>query len=115
MLKAGLSLHISFLHSLNGTKPTLVYDFIEEFRAFIVDRTIVSILNKKEKISLDQDGLLTKSSRDLIAKNIYEKLGSYINWKKENRKLENIIEIQAYNLSKAINGEIKYKPFIGKY
>lgn len=97
-------------------KPTLTYDMIEEFRTFVVDRTIISMLNKDEPIKLGNDGLLTKSSRQLIAKNIKEKLGSYTMWKKESRKVENIIQTQSFNLAKVVKGEAKsYRAFIGKF
>ena len=116
LVYAGLSLNISFLHSLDSKKPTLTFDMIEEFRTFIVDRTIISMLNKDEPINLGNDGLLTKPSRQLIAKNIKEKLGSYTMWKKESKKIENIIQTQSFNLAKVVNGELsKYKAFIGKY
>jgi len=116
LVHAGLSLNISFLHSLDEKKPTLTFDMIEEFRTFVVDRTIISMLNKDEPIKLGNDGLLTKSSRQLIAKNIKEKLGSYTMWKKESKKMENIIQTQSFNLAKVVNGELKsYKAFIGKY
>jgi CRISPR-associated endonuclease Cas1 len=116
LVHAGLSLNISFLHALDDHKPTLTFDMIEEFRTFVVDRTIISMLNKDEPIKLGNDGLLTKSSRQLIAKNMKEKLGSYTMWKKESRKIENIIQTQCHNLAKVINDEeIKYKPFVGKF
>lgn len=116
LVHAGLSLNISFLHALDGSKPTLTFDMIEEFRTFVVDRTIVSMLNKEEPIKLGKDGLLTKSSRQLISKNIKEKLGSYTMWKKESHKIENIILTQCYNLAKVIeNKALKYKPFVGKF
>ena len=116
LVHAGLSLNISFLHALDEKKPTLTFDMIEEFRTFVVDRTIISMLNKDEPIKLGSDGLLTKPSRQLIAKKIKEKLGSYTMWKKESKKMENIIQIQSFNLAKVINGERKsYKAFIGKY
>ncbi|SFV51934.1 Retron-type RNA-directed DNA polymerase [hydrothermal vent metagenome] len=116
LVHAGLSLSVSFLHALDEHKPTLTFDMIEEFRTFIVDRTIVSMLNKDEPIKLDNKGLLTKSSRKLIAKNIYEKLGSYTMWKKESHKIENIIQAQCFHLSRVIEGkDAKYKPFIGKF
>jgi group II intron reverse transcriptase/maturase/CRISPR-associated endonuclease Cas1 len=116
LVTAGLSLNISFLHSLDNEKPTLTFDMIEEFRTFIVDRTIISMLNKDEPIKLDKEGLLTKKSRQLISKNIKEKLGSYTMWKKESIKIENIIQTQAYNLKKTVeDNSIKYKPFIGKF
>lgn len=116
LVQAGLSLHISFLHALDEKKPTLVYDMIEEFRTFIVDRTIISMLNKNEPIKLDKEGLLTEASRKRIATNIYEKLGSYTMWKKESRKVENIIQTQCYRLADIINQKDEvYKAFIGKY
>jgi group II intron reverse transcriptase/maturase/CRISPR-associated endonuclease Cas1 len=116
LVHAGLSLNISYLHALDDKKPTLTFDMIEEFRTFVVDRTIVSMLNKDEPIKLGNDGLLTKSSRQLIAKNIKEKLGSYTMHKKESKKVDNIIQQQAYALEKVVNGESKkYKPFIGKF
>jgi len=116
LVYAGLNLNISFLHSLDEKKPTLTFDMIEEFRTFIVDRTIISMLNKDEPIKLANDGLLTKPSRQLIAKNIKEKLGSYTMWKKKSTKIENIIQTQCYTLAKVVNGEAKkYKPFIGKF
>lgn len=116
LVHAGLSLSISFLHALDDKKPTLTFDMIEEFRTFIVDRTVIAMLNKDEPIKLGNDGLLTKPSRQLIAKNIKEKLGSYTMWKKESRKLENIIQTQCFNLAKTVNGEsAKYRAFIGKY
>ncbi|MGE4456981.1 MAG: CRISPR-associated endonuclease Cas1 [Arcobacteraceae bacterium] len=116
LVHAGLSLNISFLHALDAHKPTLTFDMIEEFRTFIVDRTIISMLNKDEPIKLGNDGMLTKASRQLIAKNIKEKLGSYTMWKKESRKVENIIQTQCHNLAHAITQEgVKYKAFIGKF
>jgi len=116
LIQAGLSLNISFLHTLEGNKPTLTFDMIEEFRTFVVDRVVVSMLNKDEPLKLGNDGLLSKPSRQLLARNIKEKLGSYTMWKKESRKIQNIIQTQAYHLASVVKGdEKKYKPFIGKF
>ena len=115
LLKASLALNVSFLHAIQENKPTLVYDFIEEYRAYIVDRTIVSILNKNEPLKLDNQNLLTKESRELIVKNIYERLGVYTKYKSQSKKVFNIIQEQAYLLARAIKNETPYKPFIAKY
>lgn len=116
LVQSGLALNISFLHALDNTKPTLTFDMIEEFRTFIVDRTIISMINKNEPIKLDNKGLLTKESRKLISKNIKEKLGSYTMWKKQSIKCEHIILNQSYALANCINDKNKkYKAFIGKY
>ena len=115
LLKAGLALHISFLHSLQDGKPTLVYDLIEEFRSFVVDRAVVSMINKNEPLKLDAKGVLTKESCHLIVQNVKERLGVYTQHKKASKKVETILQDQAYLLARHVRGEAKYKPFIGKY
>jgi group II intron reverse transcriptase/maturase/CRISPR-associated endonuclease Cas1 len=114
-VRAGLSLNISFLHALDQSKPTLVYDLIEEFRAFVVDRTIVSMINNNETLKLDKDNRLDRKSRQLIAKNVLEKIGSFTKHKKASKKVDTIIAEQSYMLSRAVRGLTTYKPFIGKY
>ena len=114
LVLAGVSLHISFLHALDSNKPTLVFDMIEEFRAYIVDRIIFAMLSKNEKLEI-KNGLLTKATREKIAKEIYEKLATYTTYRKKSMKMENIIISQAYELKKAILEDKKYKPFIGRF
>jgi group II intron reverse transcriptase/maturase/CRISPR-associated endonuclease Cas1 len=115
LLKAGLALHISFLHALQDGKPTLVYDLIEEFRAFVVDRAVISMINKNEPLKLNSKGELSKESCHLIVQNVKERLGVYTKHKKASKKLETIIQDQAYLLARHVRGEEKYKAFIGKY
>lgn len=115
LVRSGLSLYVSYLHVPDQHKPTLVFDMIEEFRAFVVDRTIVTMLNRDEPIRVDSSGKLTQLARQKIAENVFERLGSYTTWKKESRKITTIIQYQAYLLSRHIHGEEKYAAFIGKY
>jgi group II intron reverse transcriptase/maturase/CRISPR-associated endonuclease Cas1 len=114
-VRAGLSLHISYLHALDDSKPTLVYDMIEEFRAFVVDRSIFTMINQNEPMKLDKDGMLDTKTKQKIAKNILERIGSYTRHKKATKKIDNIIADQAYLLSRSIKGLSTYKPFIGRY
>jgi len=114
-LKAGLALHISFLHALQEGKPTLVYDMIEEFRSFVVDRAIISMINQNEPLKLNTKGELNQKSRQLIVQNVKERLGSYTRHKKASKKVQTIIQDQAYLLSRHVKDEAIYKPFIGKY
>lgn len=114
LVLAGLSLHISFLHALDSNKPTLVFDVIEEFRPYIVDRAIFSMFSKNEKLEI-KDGLLTKPTKEKIAKEIYERLAIYTTYRKKSMKLENIIVSQAYELKDAILKNKKYRPFIGRF
>jgi len=114
-VKAGLSIHVSFLHALYENKPTLVYDMIEEFRAFVVDRVVFSMFSKGEPIKLDKDGRLTRKSRQLITQAVLEKLGAFTRHKKASKKIDTIISEQAYMLARSIKTGTRYKPFIGKY
>ena len=114
-VRAGLSLHISFLHALDDIKPTLVYDMIEEFRAFVVDRAVFTMINQNEPLKLDKDGKLDTKSRQKIAKNVLERIGGYTKHKHATKKIDTIISEQAYLLARAVKGLSTYKPFIGRY
>ena len=48
---AGLHPCISFLHSFQDGKPTLVFDMIEEFRSQAVDRVVFSMITKGERLA----------------------------------------------------------------
>jgi group II intron reverse transcriptase/maturase/CRISPR-associated endonuclease Cas1 len=112
---AGAALHVSFLHEPQGKKPTLVYDLIEEFRQFVVDRTVIALFNRQEPLKTDAKGWLTPPARQLIVQNVQERLGSYVRWRKKHWKTEDIIFHQARLLMHHIRGEKRYRPFIGRY
>lgn len=114
LVKAGLALHISFLHSSDGRKPTLVFDFVEEFRAYVVDKTVIALASKSD-ILQTREGRLTDKAKKALLEDLLERLGGYVMWKKESRRMDDIIEEQAYLLARHIKGEAKYNSFIGKY
>ena len=114
LIEANLNIYISFLHSPGNKKPSLVFDMIEEFRSYVVDRSVISMLNKNEPLKI-KSGLLTKDSKDLIIKNIYERLYSFVSYKKEKVLMTNVIKQQTLNLKKSIVENTKYKGFIGRY
>lgn len=103
---AGLSPHVSYLHALDEQKPTLAFDLIEEFRAFIVDRAIISMVNKNEPFEI-KDGLLSVSTRQNIAKNVNEKLFAYTEYRGEKLKAQDIIDKQAVRPEKRRNAKRK--------
>ena len=111
---AGLSPHVSYLHALDEQKPTLAFDLIEEFRAFIVDRAVISMINKNEPFEI-KGGLLSAATRQNIAKNVNEKLFTHTEYRGEELKVQDIIDKQAYALKRAVTQNEKYKPFIGRF
>ena len=67
LILARLNPHISFLHAFQRNKPTLVYDFIEEFRQPVVDRAIFSMLARGKRgidLKLDEKGMLSRETKN---------------------------------------------------
>ena len=115
LVTAGLALNISFLHALEENKPTLVFDFIEPFRTFIVDRAIVTMVNREESIKTNDAGKLDKKSRQTVAQNVLERLGNFTRHDKESKRMHTVIQDEAYAFARAIEAGEIYKPFIGRY
>ncbi len=115
LIKEGLNIFYSFLHAVDYKNPTLVFDMIEPFRQPIVDREIVSILTKKQKI-IQKNGRLDEKSKKLIIQNIQERLSSFTRSKYGRTTYLNIIKQEANSLKRAIeNLEPKHSFFIAKY
>lgn len=115
IIKAGLSPYISFLHTMQSDKPTLVFDMIEEYRSFIVDRSIVALLNKGIELRTKPYEGLDTTSRHLIAKTIMQRLHTYVPYRTKERKMLFVIQEQAYRLRAHFLEGNKYKGFVGRY
>ena len=115
LLKIGVNIYHSFLHTSQVNKPTLVFDLIEPFRQPTVDREIISILNRGTKISSNK-GRLTKKSLKVITQNVQERLATPTKWRKGKYKIVTIIDEQALELSHVIKGiKSNFKGFVVKY
>lgn len=116
LLGARLNPYISYLHVSDTSKPTLAFDFIEMFRQQAVDRVVISMLQKKEKLTLGSDGLLGEDTRSKLISNIYERLHRYEKYRGESRRFSDIINIQAFDLANFIRSKSKtFKPYIAKW
>ena len=93
----------------------MVFDLIEEFRQFIVDRTVIAMCNRREPMNTDKTGLLTEKTRKLLARNVQERLGSHTQWRGKRWKSESIVFSQARRLIQHVQGEAKYRPFVGRF
>jgi CRISPR-associated endonuclease Cas1 len=115
LIKNGINLFLSFLHSPQPNKPTLTYDMVEEFRQPVVDREILSILAKGTKLTSSK-GKLTQKSIKIISENIQERLVIPTKYKKGKYQITNIIHMQALLLSKVIKSDNKkYRGFSARY
>ena len=110
LLLAGLEPFAGFLHVDRPGKPSLVLDFIEEFRQPIVDRAVFGWLNKGGKPAFDDSGL-TPATRKEIVQRINDRLDSLELYEDKKQKVRHIIQIQARHLAMYFRGERKYEGF----
>lgn len=115
LLRARLNPYISYLHVQQDGKPTLVYDMIEPFRAQAVDRIVISMIQKKEKLAL-KDGWLDDETKKKLSLNILERLHRMELYRSEHIRFADIIKQQAKDFARYINDEnVHFKPYIGKW
>ena len=114
LLAARLNPFESLIHARQEGKPTLVYDMVEIFRSQIVDRIVISLIQKGQELEI-RNGLLTDKTRQLLVKSIMERLARYEKYQGEEMKMENIILLQAKLLAKAFAGTDKFKPYVAKW
>ena len=115
LMNAGLNPYISYLHSSERNQPGLVFDFIEEFRQQAVDRAVIALITKGEEYTM-KDGQLLFKTRKRVAEKVLERLNNLETFRGKQRRLSDIVQLQAENLCSLINGKIKiYKPYIAKW
>lgn len=114
LLAARLNPFDSLIHAKQEGKPTLAYDLIEIFRCQVVDRMVISLIQKGQDVEV-RNGLLTDKTRQLLVKSIMERLARYENYQGEEMKMENIILRQAKLIAKALEGTEKFKPYLAKW
>jgi CRISPR-associated protein Cas1 len=66
IIRAGLSSYFSFLHSHQPGRANLVYDLMEPFRPWGVDRVVLGICGKGPTPESDDDGLTSGTRKHLI-------------------------------------------------
>ena len=110
---AGLDPYAGFLHADRPGKPSLTFDFVEEFRQPVVDRSVIGLVNKHVPIEQDQDGRLTEATRTRLAEKIKERLESTEMYEKKRQTLRFVLQNQARHLASFLRGEREqYDPFI---
>jgi len=114
LIHEGLNLYYPLLHSVQSNKPTLVYDMVEEFRQPVVDREIISLLNRGKKLN-QTNGLLSKPTIKLIVQSIQERLATPTKSCYGKSPLYNIILFQMNHLKRSILDKSRYKGFVNKY
>jgi CRISPR-associated protein Cas1 len=112
---AGLDPYAGFLHKEQTGKPSLVFDMIEEFRAPIVDRTVIAFVMLNRNVSIS-GGLLTLETRQSFSEKILNRLTSLEYYKGKKVMINDILLIQAKSLADFIEEKTDaYAPFTFKW
>lgn len=119
----GLDPYVGFLHRDRPGRPGLALDLMEEFRPYIVDRLVLSLINRKQITGSD---FIVKESGGVIMKDEARKtvLDAWQKRKRDeivHRFLEEKIPVgllpysQAILLSRFLRGDLEdYPPFLWK-
>ena len=123
LLCRGLDPECGYLHTLRSGRNSLACDLIEEFRACIIDRFVISIINRKEIVSTDfehgNDGirLIDTARKKLLQKWEIYLDSTFVQHRLYDKKLSLRVLFyeQAQLLAQYIRGDIsKYPPFLMK-
>ena len=120
--KTHLDPRIGFLHTTNFRSFTLNLDIAEVFKPIIVDRTIFSLIGRKEiKKEHFEKGLegfaLTTEGKKLFITEFEEKLKTTIKHPELKRDVSYrfLIRLELYKLEKHLLGEKPFEPFVSRW
>ncbi|KXT78391.1 type I-C CRISPR-associated endonuclease Cas1c [Streptococcus sp. DD13] len=117
----GLDSYVGFFHTDRPGRASLALDLVEEFRSFIVDRFVFSLINKgqltKKDFDYKENGsvILTEKGRATFIEAWQKRKHTEVEhpFTKEKVKLMLLPYVQAQLLAKAIRGELEsYPPFL---
>jgi CRISPR-associated protein Cas1 len=114
VMNAGLEPFAGFLHSDRSGKPSLVLDLTEEFRQPVVDRAVLTWLNKGGKGRLVK-GMLDAASKEAVAGRVMVRLQAEETYRGKSHQVRSIIQMQARLAAGAVRGLRRYRPFAFKW
>lgn len=72
--RAGLEASIGLLHTSRRRTPGLVFDLMEPYRQPVVDRTVLSLVGKGARLTLNDKGQLSLRTRGLLQRAFVKRL-----------------------------------------
>ncbi len=114
ILLNGLDPYCGLLHYDMDKRTSLTFDLIEPFRQQIVDKTVISLINRKQVKTEDIDNrnnLIKLEARKLIVNKILNKMYSTITYNGNEMSYADIIDLQSKNLVNSIINGDEFKGF----
>ena len=112
---AGLEPFAGFLHTDRPGKPSLVLDFVEGFRACVVDRSVLAALGRGWRPELDEHGKLAPETRKRIAEAVHARPDARDTVGGKRYRLQNIMVKQARSLATYLRGEGDYPVYVASW
>jgi CRISPR-associated protein Cas1 len=112
LMRAGLNTEISFLHTIQSGRASLVFDLMEEFRAPVIDYTVFNLLHEEHSLSLTDKGLLSNETRSIFFQSVLKRLEFQARYSGRYISLDEIIECQANAIVQHIDNRKKYQPYL---
>ncbi|MDO4790565.1 MAG: CRISPR-associated endonuclease Cas1 [Porphyromonas sp.] len=106
-----LNPNIGILHTPQDNKPALCFDLMEQYRSFIVDRSILALLSKGEEVKQDKTGLLNMATRTRIISKIKERWFALEYFRSGEKIFSEIMKIQTRDVRDYCTGKIKKVKF----
>ena len=113
LIVAGLEPYAGLIHTDRPGKPSLTCDLIEEFRAPIVDRTVIGLAARHFTVDSEADGRMTRETRRAFAEHILSRLKAQGTYGRKRYELRSIIQMQARRLAAAFRGDQAYESYTG--
>jgi CRISPR-associated protein Cas1 len=110
VMNAGLEPFAGFMHVDRSGKPSMVLDMVEEFRQPVVDRAILTWLNKGGRLGLAK-GMLDPETKENVAARVLLRMNATERHRGKNHEVRSIIQMQARMAASALRGLREYRPF----
>ncbi|BCS93383.1 type I-B CRISPR-associated endonuclease Cas1b [Metallosphaera javensis (ex Sakai et al. 2022)] len=117
--KTHLDPRIGFLHTTNFRRFSLNLDVAEVFKPVVVDRLIISMINRGSITPQDfeegSSGLrLTREALRKFLSEYDRKLSSTITVKRRKVSYTSLIRMEGYKLERHVMGEMTYRPYVAR-
>lgn len=112
MIDNALSPYVGIFHTNNDKNPSLVYDFIEEFRVWVVDMVVFRWFSHNPSVK-DSDKL-SDELKAKLSKMFSERLQDKFIYEDKKLSIDEIMQKQVKKLKLAIVKNTDYKGFCPK-
>ncbi|BCU68004.1 CRISPR-associated endonuclease Cas1 [Sulfolobales archaeon HS-7] len=117
IIQTQLDPRIGFLHSTNLRKHSLNLDIADVFKPLIVDRLVISMVNRKEirKEDFEAEGIRLKRDglRKFVAK-FDEKLETRVKVGRRRLSYSTLLRYEAYKVERDVIGDAVYVPYTAR-